>query len=114
MEINGYIEKEILWINLWGWIMLIGIGVIAVILYFRYYKPIEKIKAEAVNTYFCFGEWRFIFIFIWTGIMICFYLYQIFVVMVRVCKKHVSRHRQTRDRLDNFAGSKIDTAAWHV
>ena len=79
MRNSGYIDKEILWIDFFGWIMLIGICIIGVILYFRYYKPIKKIKAEAVNTFSCFGEWRFIFIFIWTGIMICFYLYQIFI-----------------------------------
>ena len=76
---NGYIDKEIIWINFFGWIMLIGICIIGVILYFRYYKPIKKIKAEAVNAFSCFGKAKLIFMFVWLGIMVCFYLYQIFI-----------------------------------
>lgn len=59
--------------------MLIGIGVIAVILYFRYYKLIKKIKAESVNEFYCFGKGKLIFMIVWAGIMTCFYFYQIFI-----------------------------------
>lgn len=61
------------------WIVFIFSGIFYIFLYLKYYRPIKKIKADAVYVFKCFGKGRLIAMVTWLTVLTLLLIFVIYI-----------------------------------